>query len=289
MTDKYRRQVHNAPRFTALETRLMAALAHDLRQTVPDLAGQFQDARPGLRRNTAFGYYAETIVDRARPPVSLTLDSGPTGRFGTVHAMLAGLPEAVAFQVELLNGRLLGLHADSYGQDTRAIDFATVPVTEIFTLDASGRSIPYHAVTGYRPESPLRRLQRNPDPQPEPIIEPPRLVNVGPLQRVQDAGRPPDPAPAAARPRPATVSAPMTTPVTTPDEIPLDEASLKVGIWVMLGALAFIANLIFDLPFVAAAILVGVIGRAATSPKALPVIAEALKSWRARQNSPAGS
>lgn len=276
MTDKYRRQVHSPPRFTALETRLMAALAHDLRQAVPDLAGQFQAARPGLRRNTAFGYYAETIVDRARP-----LGSGPSGRFGTVHAMLAGLPEAVAFQVELLNGRLLGLHADSYGQDTRAIDFATVPVTEIFTLDGAGRSIPYQAAGSRHVDSLSHRLPPAAGPQ----ATPPRVVHVSPARPGEAVAArklaAPQAAPQRLEPAPSAVPAPA--------DAPLDDASLKVGVWVTLSALGFLANLIFNVPAFAAAILVGVIGRAATSPKALPVIAEALKSWRAQQKAPSGS
>lgn len=276
MTDKHRRQMHNAPRFTALETRLMAALAHDLRQTVPDLAGQFQDARPGLRRNTAFGYYAETVVGRPRP-----MGSGPTGRFGTVHAMLAGLPEAVAFQVELFNGRLLGLHADSYGQDTRAIDFATVPVTEIFTLDGSGRSIPYQAAGSRHVDSLSHRLTPAAGPQPTP----PLVVHVSPARPGEAVAARKLAAPQAAAQR--RELAPAAPP--PPADAPADEASLKVGVWVTLGTLGFLANLIFNVPAFAAAILVGVIGRAATSPKALPVIAEALRSWRAQQNHPAGS
>ncbi|MGA0546058.1 hypothetical protein ACO2Q1_12350 [Brevundimonas sp. VNH65] len=286
MTDRYRRQVHSPPRFTALETRLMAALAHDLRQTVPDLAGQFQNARPGLRRNTAFGYYAETVVDLARPPAYPTPGSGPTGRFGTVHAMLSGLREAVSFQVELLNGRLLGLHADSYGQDTRAIDFATVPVTEIFTLDASGRSIPYQTAGSRHVDNLSHRLPPAAGAQPTP----PRVVHVSPARAGETVAARKPPAPQSATPQaapqrrePAPVAAPA------PAEAPLDGASLKVGVWVTLGALAFLANLIFDVPAVAAAILVAFIGRAATSPKALPIIADALKSWRAQQKAPSGS
>ena len=276
MTDKYRRQVQSSSRFTALEVRLMAALAYDLRQSVPDLANQFRDAHPGLRRNTAFGYYAETIVDPARPP-----GSGPTGRFGTVHAMLAGLPEAVAFQVELLNGRLLGLHADSYGQDTRAIDFATVPVTEIFTLDAAGRSIPYQQTAGLRAESPLRAAVKAPTSRP---TAPPRVAYVDPAPKPGETRRTPAPGPAQAAPhRP-----PPSTALPDPVEAPLDDASLKVGIWVAIASLAVIAW-VLGAPVFIAAIGAGMAGRALTSPKALPVIAEALKAWRARQTGPSGS
>lgn len=277
MADKYRRQTRVPPRFSTTETRLMAALAHDLRRQVPDLAGQFEEARPGLRRNTAFGWYVETIVDRARP----LPDAGPSGRFGTVHAMLAGLPEAVAFQVELADGRLLAVHGDSYGQDTRAIDFATAAITEIFTVDADGRSIPYAPATGYRADSPLRVLQRNTDPESAPPPEPPRLVNVGPLQRVQDVGRPPDSrSPLSQR----LESGATTTPAPADALAALDDhASLLIGLWVAIGAVAILAVLLFDVPVFVSLFVAVFIGRAIKNPKALDLIARALKDWQAQQ------
>lgn len=273
-------------RYTRLETAVMAALAHDLRKQIPDLAGQFEEARPGLRRNTAFGWYVETIVDRARPLPA----SGPSGHFGTVHAMLPGLSESVAFQVEVMNGRLLALHGDSYGQDTRAIDLAAVVPTEIFTIDADGRSVPYQPATGYRADSPLRVLQRNTDPEsappPEPPPEPPRLVNVGPLQRVQDVGRPPE----TARPEPRKPEtrrpAPGPTSLPAPDDnldALGDHASLLIGVWLAIGAVAILAVLLFDAPVFVSLFIAFFIGRAVKNPKALDLIARALREMKAQQ------
>ena len=118
-------------RFTPLESDILDALAWELRDIAPDLAGQFGDSLPGSRRNTGSGLFTELIVDRYRPSPLTT----PTGRFGTVHAMVGDLPDPVAFQAELREGRLLALHGDAYGQDTRAIDFARVPFDQVFTLD----------------------------------------------------------------------------------------------------------------------------------------------------------
>jgi len=55
--------------------------------------------------------------------------------------MIAGLPDPVGFQIELRQGRLTALHGQSYGQDTRAIDFSTTAFEEVFTVDEAGRSI----------------------------------------------------------------------------------------------------------------------------------------------------
>lgn len=274
MTSKYTRRAETSPRFTRLETAVMGALAHDLRRSVPDLAGQFEEARPGQRRNTAFGLYSEMIVDRSRP----TLSEGPTGRFGTVHAMIAGLPESVAFQVELRHGRLLALHADSYGQDTRNIDFAAVQPSEIFTVDDTGRSIPYQPAALMR-ESPLRALQRHTDHIPQ-DPEPPRLVNVGALQRVQEVERPVSAVSPVARAfdyNPA--------PKSDLDDIPApeDQKSLLLGLWVAIGAVAILAVMLFNVPFPLAMFLAFFAGRAVKTPKVLDAIAALLKQAQEKQ------
>ena len=56
-----------SPRFTKLEREIMAAMAHDLRRTAPDLAGQFEESLPGTRRNTKSGLFSEIIVSSRRP------------------------------------------------------------------------------------------------------------------------------------------------------------------------------------------------------------------------------
>lgn len=168
-----------SPRFTPLETAVLDALAWELRDLAPDLAGQFAESLPGQRRNTGSGLLTELIVDRTRPEPMTT----PTGRFGTTHAMVGDLPDPVAFQVELRAGRLLYLFGDAYGQDTRDIDFATVPFDQVFTIDAAGESVAFDPVA-LMPPSPLLDLHRYPEPEP---VTPDRpLVNAGPLQRLQE-------------------------------------------------------------------------------------------------------
>ncbi|MFN7621486.1 MAG: hypothetical protein ACK5RN_15385, partial [bacterium] len=78
-------------RFTSLESDILDALAWELRDIAPDLAGQFAESLPGSRRNTGSGVFTELIVVRDRPWPLTT----PTGRFGSVHAMGGYLPDAV--------------------------------------------------------------------------------------------------------------------------------------------------------------------------------------------------
>lgn len=146
-------------RLTPLERAVLDALAWDLREVAPDLGGQVEECLPGVRRNTGQGAVTELIVARDRPLPK----TGPTGRFGSVHAMVGDLAEAVAFQAELRQGRLLALHADSYGQDTRAVEFTTVPFDEVFYLDDAGASILYDPAA-ILPDSPLLDLHRPEDP-----------------------------------------------------------------------------------------------------------------------------
>ena len=136
-------------RFTKLEREIMAAVAHDLRHVAPDLSGQFEESLPGTRRNTGSGLFSEVIVSSRRP---LSAERA-TGFFGTVHAMVGDLPDPIAFQVELREGRLLALHGDAYGQDTRAIDFTTVAFDQVFTLNDQGESIAFDPAAA----SPRRR------------------------------------------------------------------------------------------------------------------------------------
>jgi len=169
-------------RFTRLETAVLDALAWELCDDAPDLAGQFAESLAGQRRNNGSGLFTELIVDRTRPAPLNTL----TGRFGTVHAMVGDLPDPIAFQVDLREGRLLALHGDAYAQDTRDIDFARVPFDQVFTLNGQGESIAYDPAA-LMPPSPRLDLDSHPGQEPASLAEP-RLQNTGPLQRLQ---RPP--------------------------------------------------------------------------------------------------
>ncbi len=248
-------------RYTRLERAVMDALAHDLRGEIPDLAGQIEESRPSLRRNTGFGLFTETIVHRDRPPPA----AGPTGDLGAVHAMVGDLPDPIAFRARVRNGVLLGLVGDSYGQDTRALDFATVPFDQVFTLDDRGRSVAFEP-SRLMPPSPLLDLHRHEDHFPEPAAAPPPLCNVGALQRVQD---------------------PTPTPLRPVIEIePLPEVghgsgndtSLRVGLWFGLFVVGSVLILLFGapMPFVFAAAIVA--GRLLQTRRGLVVLRRALAS-----------
>ena len=168
------------PAFTRLETDVLDALAWDLRDLAPDLAGQFAESLPGARRNTGAGLFTELIVDRTRPAPLTT----PTGRFGTVHAMVGDLADPVAFQVDLREGRLLALHGDAYGQDTRPIDFATVRFDQVFTVNDQGESVAWDPAA-LMPPSPLFDLHGDPG-QERPVPAETSLHSTGALQRLQD-------------------------------------------------------------------------------------------------------
>lgn len=258
------------PAFTPLETAVLDALAWELRDIAPDLAGQFADSLPGQRRNTGSGLLTELIVDRTRPEPLTT----PTGRFGTVHAMIGDLPDPVAFQAELRAGRLLYLFGDAYGQDTRDIDFATVRFDQVFTVDAAGESVAFDPAA-LMPPSPLLDLHAWADPSPPPATEP-RLINVGALQRVQDAS-------------PADPLANL-FPVRTTDAAPADKqeslTSLLIGVWVVIGAVAIMAVLLFRLPLVFAVFVAVMLGRWVRKPAVLSAIQGLVETWGARELKP---
>ena len=252
----WRRRV--SARFAKLERELMAALAHDLRHVAPDLAGQFEESLPGTRRNTGSGLFTEAIVSSRRP----LSDERATGRFGTVHAMVGDLPDPIAFQVELRNGRLLALHGDAYGQDTGAIDFTSVPFDQIFTLNDQGDSIPFDPAALMRP-SPLLALQEHEGPTgPELAYRP--LVNRGPLERLQDDA-PPD-----------LMEFVRETPAADTD----DEAikSLMIGIWVVVAVAALLAVTLFRVSFVFAIVAAAWLGAMLRKPAVRTALAQAAKA-----------
>lgn len=254
-------------RFTPLESDILDALAWDLRDVAPDLGGQFAEALPGARRNTGSGLFTELIVDRSRPS-PLT---DPTGRFGTVHAMVGDLPDPIAFQVELRQGRLLALHGDAYGQDTRAIDFARVPFDQIFVLNDQGDSIAYDPAALMQP-SPLLDLQQHDDHEP-PLLAEPTPGDRGPVPWAQEPGLKPlldivfgtvEPAArdAAAAEAPSDKS---------------DQTSVLIGLWVAIAAVAFLAVVFFDVPFFLAVFGAAVLGQTLHKPKVRSALADAAR------------
>jgi hypothetical protein len=254
------------PPLTRLESDILDALAWDLRDLAPDLAGQFADATPGVRRNTGSGLFSQIIVHRARPAPLTT----PTGRFGTVHAMVGDLPDPIAFQVELVAGRLTALHGDAYGQDTRAIDFARVPYDQVFTVDERGESIAFDAdalvQSGSPPDSP------RPEPEPPASIAA-QLFDPGSVRGPDDAA-----------PKPLidvlfgspTSGAPEAQPVDAPAD-KADQTSIRIGLWVVLGVIALFAVAFFDISVVFALIVTVVVGRFLNRPPVLSALARATR------------
>ena len=273
----------------------MAALAHDLRAQIPDLAGQFEDSRPSQRRNTGFGLFTETIVDRKRP----LPDSGPTGDLGTAHAMVAHLPDPIAFKVRVRNGVLLGLFGDSYGQDTRAIDFATAAFDQVFTVDAQGRSVPFEAAASAPPASSPRSQEHHRAP-PAPVAAPaptvaPVVRTAASVQKTQDVARR------------TSAPAPVVPPASRPQDIVLDQlfgakrpgdaadaaqestltdsekAGLRVGLWFALFVIVGVLVLIFDMNIVFPAIAAVFLGRALQTDAGLAAIKRGIDEWKKAQ------
>ena len=184
---------------TPLESAVMDAMIWQMGDSVPDLRAQVAASSPGLRRNTGAGLYSQIVVDADRA----VANPDATGLFGTVHAMIAGLPDPVGFQIELRQGRLTALHGQSYGQDTRAIDFSTTAFEEVFTVDEAGRSILF------------RPARRTPDPIP-PKAKPAAQAapKVQPKPAPQPASKPSDHAlpSAAASPGLAEIIAGLSNP-----------------------------------------------------------------------------
>ena len=251
-------------RFTPLESDILDALAWDLRDIAPDLAGQFAESLPGARRNTGSGLFTELIVDRFRPPPMTT----PTGRFGTVHAMVGDLPDPIAFQAELRQGRLLALHGDAYGQDTRAIDFARVPFDQVFTLDERSESVAFDPEALMQP-SPLLDLHRHADHEP-PLpgaASPP--VSIADVQQFQNEKLQGLVDVTFGKVQPAT-STPVDDNVPPPEA---DQTSLKIGLWVAVAIGSLLITLVMRLPFFFAIFLTFAVGRMLGRPPVLSALA----------------
>lgn len=257
-------------RFTLLEAAVLDALAWELRDIAPDLAGQFAESLPGQRRNTGSGLFTELIVDRNRPAPLTT----PTGRFGTVHAMVGDLPDPLAFQAELRGGRLLYLFGDSYGQDTRDIDFATVPFDQVFTIDDRGESVAFDPAA-LMPPSPLLDLQAWPTPAPAVGAEP-QPVNHGALQRVQSAS------PSG----PLADLFPVQTTDAAPEEQRESRTSLLIGVWAVIAVAAVTSVFLFRLPLIFAFFSAVLVGRWARKPAVLSTIQRAVQTWGNREFKP---
>lgn len=249
--------------YTPLENAVMRALAWDLRDTAPDLEGQFEESLPGARRNTGSGMTTEMIVNFRRPAARKT----PTGSFGTVHAMVGDLPGSMAFKATLRDGVLLSLEGDAFDMDTTDVDFRTTPFHTVFTVDQRGTSIAFDPRAVLKP-SPLVDLQswNDPDPSAASPDAPPRLVNIGALQRVQDA--------AAALDNPRSRDE-LKAPRWEPEQIPL-----LAGLAVFVLFLVVILTLVFRVPFPLVFAALFLIGRFGLNPRGIRMLQKALTQVR---------
>ena len=152
---------------TPLESAVLNAMVWQMGDSVPDLAAQIASGSVGLRRNTGAGLYAQFTAD----PNRRADNPDATGLFGTVHVMVGDLPDPVGFQIELRQGRLTALHGQSYSQDTRGLDFATVPFGDVFIVDEQGRSVLHHPARR-APEPAVAKPKRQTQSAPQPASQP---------------------------------------------------------------------------------------------------------------------
>lgn len=281
-----RSTVANIP-LTRLERAVMAALAHELRGAIPDLAAQFAASKASQRRNMAFGSYTGLTLDRPRP--ATTAD----GWFGTVHVMIDGLQDAVAFQVLMRHGTVVALQADSYGQDTRAINFDTVGFEQVFTLDAQGRSVPFESRPSADP-APTRSLPSAPRPAQQ--AEPPRQTLPTAAQRpAQRPGQTPQATPprrdpaftfgpngAISTPPPMTAGSASTD---MPDIASMDDKTLLIAVWGVISVIGVVLVTIFGVSWFFVLIPAIWIAQAIRRPAVLSAIRKGLAAWQASSQS----
>jgi len=247
----------------------MAALAAELRHGVPDLSAQFRNARPGLKRNMAFGYYCGLSGDTARP--ATTAD----GALGSVHVLIDGLRDAVAFRVLMRQGRAVAIEADSYGQDTRAIDFERVGFEQVFTVNAHGQSVLFDGPSVIPTASAAARPRQIPAAPRPMAAAPAQAYSTAPAAVIVSR-----PTASAFGPNGAvsTPSAPRALPeADTPDVAP---GVVLLGAWAVIAAVAVLAVLIFRIPIVFAAIAAFWIGNAARQPKVLAALQRGVAEYQ---------
>ncbi|MFN4091368.1 MAG: hypothetical protein ACK4FG_00565 [Brevundimonas sp.] len=268
-------------RFTPLERAVLEALADELRLELPDLPAQIAAALPGDRRNTGFGFSTLITIDRSRPPPDRPL----TGRFGTIHGDLPGLIDPMAFQIDVIGGRLTALHGMTYDEPTEDIEFATVRLGSLFRIDAQGNSVAWEP--GVPTDAgPLREPQRYEQPAPTGTIEVPARDSMSP--HVTRSRRPveadPTPPPKAAEVGIQALEALFGKRMGTPD-IPEataeEQTSLVIGAVVMIIVIGLFAVVFLDIPPFFVLIMGGYLISALMRPKGRAALRKAVDLYKA--------
>jgi len=254
------RRTEPNPPFSRLERAVIQALAWELAPAFPQLEGLADEATPGRFYPGLTGFVRRTGLSHS----GSGRGSGPSGLFGSVHAVVEGLAQPMSFQFQLRRGRLVGLVADAYGQDISGLDLQTARFDQLFYLDAADRSRPIDPAL-------YRRRDRS-----QPRAEP--TVPLTPRPSVQVTS----PAPTAARPTTVPTTPP---PVSAEQAIAsgLNKTTLKIGIWVGLLTLAAVISILTGSSFIFVGIGAFWIARMLTQPKSLDRIHAALAARRAGQ------
>lgn len=260
---------------TPLEDAVMAAMVWQMGDSVPDLGAQVASGSVGLRRNTGAGLYAQFNAD----PNRRTDNPDATGLFGTVHVMVADLPDPIGFQIELRQGRLTALHGQSYGQDTRAIDFSTAPFDSVFVVNPRGESVPFHYTRRLSDPLPAAR----PAPRPaaralaaHQVSTPPARVHAPPRSHAAAQPRPvPQPArvepPASVAPSAADMLAALSDPTSSRAG---RTALVYVGVYVLAAIFVLFARFVLGGSWIVAFVIAAWALRYLHSSKGRPKIAE---------------
>lgn len=264
-------------RLTPLETAVLDALADELRFEIPDLSGQIAEALPGVRRNTGFGFFTEVIVDRNRPGVNIAL----SGRLGSIHGDVPGLVEPMAFQVEVVGGRLMALHGMTYDEPTGHIDFPTARVSGLFRIDEQGESIAWTPPV-LTEDSRLRTLQRSDEPPPG--LAQPSLWDGGSphvarsRQLIEAEQNTPPPAVQAVFDALLGKSSGAPPPPSATAE---EQTSLVIGAVVLILVIGLFAVLFFDVPLFFVLIMGGYLISALMRPKGRAALRKAVDLYKA--------
>jgi len=260
-----RRRDQPIPPFSRLERAALQSLAWELGPDLPQLEGLADEATPDRLYRGPSSFVRRTGMAGVRAGRG----RGPSGVFGSVHAMVSGLADPIAFQLQLRRGRLVALIADAYGQDISGLDLETARADQLFYLDDRGRSHPIDA-----------RLFRQKDRS---------------LAKADQVDVRPGKSPAPASPSPATFQRPAVAPVQPPPmtAVPssaeqaiatgIDKTTLKIGIWAGLIALAVVIGFLSEGSFIFPAIIAFWIARLLTQPKSLDRIHQALASRQSGQ------